>query len=159
MAVTPKDVRPMLDDTDRRILELLQSDARIPNNALASAVGIAPSTCHTRVRRLIDLGVIRGFKTDIDPAAVGYPLRALIAVRLQSEARGKIRSFVGEIRSVLGVSDVFFLAGDDDFLMHVASQDTEGLRQLVETINARPEVAGTTTSLVFEHQWGASPIF
>ncbi|GAB19621.1 putative AsnC family transcriptional regulator [Gordonia effusa NBRC 100432] len=149
----------MLDDTDRRILEFLQSDARIPNNALASAVGIAPSTCHGRVRRLVDIGVIRGFMTDIDPAAVGYPLRALIAVRLQSEARGKIRSFVGEIRTVAGVSDVFFLAGDDDFLMHVASQDTDGLRKLVEAINGRPEVAGTTTSLVFEHQWGASPIF
>ena len=57
----PKDVRPgELDDIDRRILTTLHVDARISNSALAEAVGIAPSTCHGRVRRLQDIGVIRG---------------------------------------------------------------------------------------------------
>ena len=66
----PKDVRAAdLDNVDRRILSLLHADARITNNALAEAVGIAASTCHGRVRRLVDLGVIRGFYTDIDPVA------------------------------------------------------------------------------------------
>lgn len=71
-AASSKDVRPAeLDEVDRRILSLLHGDARMPNNALADTVGIAPSTCHGRVRRLVDLGVIRGFYTDIDPVAVG----------------------------------------------------------------------------------------
>ena len=77
----PNDVRPAgLDKVDRKILTLLHGDARIPNNALAEAVGIAPSTCHGRVRRLVDLGVIRGFYTDVDPVAVGLPLQAMISV-------------------------------------------------------------------------------
>ena len=65
----PKDVRPQIDDVDRRILNALHADARIPNSALAELAGIAPSTCHGRLRRLVDLGVIRGFYTDVDPAA------------------------------------------------------------------------------------------
>ena len=156
----PKDVRPAdLDEVDRRILSLLHDDARITNNALAEAVGIAPSTCHGRVRRLVDLGVIRGFYTDIDPVAVGSPLQAMISVTLQSSARGKIRSFIQQIRRRRQVMDVYFLAGADDFILHVAARDTEDLRSfVVENLNADTDVAGTQTSLIFEHLRGAAPI-
>src|SRR6185312_15199584 len=86
--VAPKDVRTgQIDDVDRRILNALHDDARIPNSALAELVGIAPSTCHGRVRRLQELGVIRGFYADIDPAALGLTLQAMISVSLQSNAR------------------------------------------------------------------------
>jgi DNA-binding Lrp family transcriptional regulator len=156
----PKDVRPPdLDEVDRKILSLLHGDARITNNALAEAVGIAPSTCHGRVRRLVDLGVIRGFYSDIDPVAVGLPLQAMISVNLQSNARGKIRSFIQQIRSRRQVMDVYFLAGADDFILHVAARDTEDLRSfVVENLNADADVAGTQTSLIFEHLRGAAPI-
>jgi DNA-binding Lrp family transcriptional regulator len=157
---SPKDVRPAdLDQVDRNILSLLHGDARITNNALAEAVGIAPSTCHGRVRRLVDLGVIRGFYTDIDPVAVGLPLQAMISVTLQSNARGKIRSFIQQIRHRRQVMDVYFLAGADDFILHVAARDTEDLRSfVVENLNADADVAGTQTSLIFEHLRGAAPI-
>jgi len=157
---SPKDVRPAdLDDLDRRILSLLHADARITNNALAETVGIAPSTCHGRVRRLVDLGVIRGFYTDIDPVAVGMSLQAMISVSLQSNARGKIRSFIQQISKKRQVMDVYFLAGADDFLLHVAARDTEDLRSfVVENLNADADVAGTQTSLIFEHLRGAAPI-
>ena len=111
------------------------------------------------MRRLVDLGVIRGFFADVDPAAVGRPLRAMVAVSLQADARGQIRRFVGEIAAYDEVIDVFFLAGADDYMLHVATADTEALRQFVERLNSRPEVAGTTTSLVFEHRRGDAPIY
>lgn len=157
---TSKDVRPPdLDEIDRRILLTLHADARIPNSALADAVGIAPSTCHGRLRRLQDLGVIRGFYTDIDPAAVGLPLQAMISVTLQANARGKIRSFIQQIRQRPQVMDVYFLAGADDFILHVAARDTDDLRAfVVENLNADTNVAGTQTSLIFEHLRGASPL-
>ncbi|MDL9936319.1 Lrp/AsnC family transcriptional regulator [Gordonia sp. ABSL1-1] len=156
----PKDVRAVeLDETDRTLLRILQVDARIPNSELAARVGIAASTCHGRVRRLIDLGVIRGFFADVDPAAVGRPLRAMVAVSLKSDARAQIREFVGEIATHDEVIDVFFLAGADDYLLHVATADTQTLRDFVEMLNDRHEVAGTTTSLVFDHRRGGAPIF
>ena len=107
---------------------LLHRDARMPNSALADAVGIAPSTCHGRVRRLQELGVIRGFYADIDPAAIGLSLQAMISVSLQANARAKIRSFIQQIRRKPQVMDVYFLAGADDFILHVAARDTEDLR-------------------------------
>jgi DNA-binding Lrp family transcriptional regulator len=159
-ARSSKDVRPSgLDEVDRRILLALHADARISNSALADAVGIAPSTCHGRVRRLQEIGVIRGFYTDIDPAAVGLSLQAMISVSLQSNARGKIRSFIAQIRKRPQVMDVYFLAGGDDFILHVAARDTDDLRAfVVENLNADADVAGTQTSLIFEHLRGASPL-
>jgi DNA-binding Lrp family transcriptional regulator len=158
--VPPKDVRPIeLDDTDRRILTALHADARISNSALAELVGIAPSTCHGRVRRLQDVGVIRGFYADIDPAAIGLSLQAMISVSLQSNARGRIGTFIHHIRRRPQVMDVYFLAGADDFILHVAARDTDDLRSfVVENLNADADVAGTQTSLIFEHLRGASPL-
>lgn len=155
-----KDVRaPDIDDVDRRILAVLHADARTPNSALADAVGIAPSTCHGRVRRLQELGVIRGFYADIDPAAIGLPLQAMVSVSLQSGARGKIRHFVQQIRRRPQVIDVYFLAGADDFIIHVAARDTDDLRSfVVDSLNADSDVAGTQTSLIFEHLRGAAPL-
>jgi DNA-binding Lrp family transcriptional regulator len=155
-----KDVRPVeIDDVDRRILTALHADARMSNSALADLIGIAPSTCHGRVRRLQEVGVIRGFYADIDPAAIGLTLQAMISVSLQSNARGKIRSFIHHIRSRPQVMDVYFLAGADDFILHVAARDTDDLRAfVVENLNADADVAGTQTSLIFEHLRGASPL-
>lgn len=155
-----KDVRPAdIDDVDRRILTTLHADARISNSALADAVGIAASTCHGRVRRLQELGVIRGFYTDIDPSAIGLSLQAMISVSLQSNARGKIGNFIRQIRRKPQVMDVYFLAGADDFILHVAARDTDDLRQfVVENLNADADVAGTQTSLIFEHLRGAAPL-
>ena len=160
LASASKDVRAAsVDDVDRRILTALHNDARISNSALAELVGIAPSTCHGRVRRLQDLGVIRGFYADIDPAAIGLTLQAMISVSLQFNARAKIRDFIQQIRRKPQVMDVYFLAGADDFILHVAARDTDDLRSfVVENLNADANVAGTQTSLIFEHLRGASPL-
>lgn len=153
-----QDVRAV-DDVDRRILNALHADARISNSALADAVGIAPSTCHGRVRRLQEIGVIRGFFTDVDPAAIGRPLQAMISVSLQASARAKIRPFLQVMRQLPQVIDVYFLAGADDFILHVAARDTDDLRSfVVENLNSDPDVAGTQTSLIFEHLRGGAPL-
>lgn len=142
----------MLDETDRRILRLLEQDARVPNNALAAAVGIAPSTCLGRVRALREAGVIRGFHAEIDPAALGRGLQAMIAVRMQAGARSQLTAFAQRIAGRPEVMDVYFVAGADDFLIHVAVRDTTTLRAfVVDQLSARPDVALTETSLIFEH--------
>jgi DNA-binding Lrp family transcriptional regulator len=145
-------VRPVLDEVDRRILAHLVSDARIPNNALADLVGIAPSTCLARMRALRKSGVIRGYHADIDPAALGRPIQAMIAVRLQSHARGHITEFVAKVAALPEVLNVFFLGGTDDFLVHIAATGTENLRDfVVVNLSGNPDVALTETNLIFEH--------
>ncbi|UPO77305.1 Lrp/AsnC family transcriptional regulator [Arthrobacter sp. Helios] len=147
----PKDRRE-LDALDRRILELLQADARMPNNAIAAAVGIAPSTCHGRIRTLQENGVIRGFHADVDPAATGRGLQAMIAIRLHAHARSNLATFKDYLAQLPGVESIFFVTGDRDFLIHVALSDSEALRDLVaHNISVHSEVAGTNTSVIFEY--------
>jgi DNA-binding Lrp family transcriptional regulator len=142
----------LVDEVDRRILAHLAADARIANNALAQAVGIAPSTCLGRVRALRESGVIRGYHADIDPAAVGRPLQAMIAVRLQAHARGHMTEFVAKVAQLPEVLNVFFLGGADDFLVHIAAAGTETLRHfVVVNLSGNPDVALTETNLIFEH--------
>jgi len=150
-SVRPNDVRPLIDETDRRILEVLAVEARIPNNALAERVGIAPSTCLGRVRALVASGVIRGFYADIDPEAVGHPLQAIIAIRLQVDARDVIHSFAKRLAGMAEVRNVFFVAGGHDFFVRVATQDIAELRQFVlVNLSGSPEVAATETNVILE---------
>ena len=154
----PRSQPAQLDDVDRKILEVLAANGRTPNNALAAAVGIAPSTCLGRVRALQTSGAIRGFHADIDPAALGRPLQAMIAVRLQAGARSRMMAFTDRIRKRPEVVDVYFLGGADDFLLHVAAADAGALRDfVVDQLSAYPEVALTETNLIFEHVKGAGP--
>ena len=148
----PKDLHPVVDDIDRRILAALADDARIPNNALAESVGIAPSTCLGRVRALRESGVIRGYHAEIDPAALGRPIQAMIAVRLQAHARGHMTEFVKRVAELPEVLNVFFLGGADDFLVHIAATGTQNLRDfVVVNLSGNPDVALTETNLIFEH--------
>ena len=157
-AFPPKDVQPVVDEIDRRLLRELAADARTPNNALAERVGIAPSTCLGRVRSLRERGVIRGYHADIDPAALGRPLQAMIAVRLQSSARGHIPGFMAAMAELPEVLNVFFLGGADDFMLHIAATNTENLRDfVVVNLSGHPDVALTETNLIFEHLRAGAP--
>jgi DNA-binding Lrp family transcriptional regulator len=145
-------VRSSLDEIDKQLLRDLAADARLPNNALAERAGIAPSTCLGRVRALRARGVIRGYHADIDPAALGRPIQAMIAVRLQSHARGHIPAFMAKIAKLPEVLNVFFLGGADDFLVHIAAASTDNLRDfVVVNLSGDPDVALTETNLIFEH--------
>jgi DNA-binding Lrp family transcriptional regulator len=147
----PKEVRP-LDDTDRALLRALVDNARISNKELAERVGIAASTCLARVRTLRESGVIRGFHADIDPRAIGHDLEAMIAIRLQPSARGGLNDVITKMSRRPEVLDVYFVAGANDFLVHVATSSTDELRRFVaDHLNRDPAIAGTETNLIFEH--------
>jgi DNA-binding Lrp family transcriptional regulator len=75
----------------------------------------------------------------------------MVAVRLQSHARSRIRAFVADVAGLPEVLNVYFLAGKDDFLLHVAAASTATLRDFVETLSSNPDVSYTETSLIFEH--------
>ncbi|QOT19910.1 Lrp/AsnC family transcriptional regulator [Paenarthrobacter sp. YJN-5] len=141
-----------LDPLDRRLLALLTSNARQTNQALAESLGIAPSTCLARLKSLRDSGTIQRFTIDIDPQAIGQPLQALVSVRLRPGARHLMSSFAQELRTMPEISQFFVLGGADDFLIHITARDTEHIRQFVlDRLSSNQAVAGTQTSLVFEH--------
>jgi len=147
-----------LDALDAAIVRQLAEDARVPNNVLAARLGIAPSTCHGRVRSLFERGVIRGVHADIDQTKIGRPLQAMISVRLRPHARGHLPAFAQAMVALPEVLNVFFLAGADDFLVHVATAGSDQLRDfVVEHLSSSQDVAMTETSLIFDHLRGHPP--
>jgi DNA-binding Lrp family transcriptional regulator len=151
-----KEVRspvPMLDDVDRAIIRLLARDARTPNSALAATIGIAPSTCFERIRRLRAQGVIKGYHADVDPRALGQDIQAMVAVRMHPTARAQIAALLGYLTELPGVLNVFFVSGVNDFQVHVAVATTDELRAfVVDHLSSKKEVSSTETSLIFEHR-------
>ncbi len=146
-----------LDRIDFGIIEALQNDARISNKELAARVGLAPSSCLERVRRLRGDGVLRGFHADAAPEALGIGLEAMISVRLRVHSRAAFESFGEHVRALHEAVAVYQLGGVDDFLVHVAVRDAEHLRELVmDQFTARPEVERMVTALIFEHHRAAA---
>ncbi len=141
-----------LDSSDIAILAVLNTNARISNKDLAEHVGLAPSTCLERVRRLVEAGAIRDFHADIDLAMLGFGLQAMIAVRLQRHSRKVVTSFREYVLGLTEVRTVYHVAGADDFLVHVAVRDADHLRDLaMDAFTTRSEVAHIETRLIFEH--------
>ncbi|MGF3057373.1 Lrp/AsnC family transcriptional regulator [Microbacterium sp. YY-01] len=144
-----------LDDVDLTLVNELSRNGRLANSELAARAGIAESTCLNRVRSLVMRGVITGFYADVSPTALGLHLEALITIRLHAHARGDLRRFQKYLENLSATQRVYFLAGDRDFLVHVAVHDAGALRELVsDTLSLRPEVASTSTSLIFAHAAG-----
>lgn len=141
-----------LDRIDRRLLALLSKDARASNKELAAAVGLSASACHSRLARLIRDGHIRGFHADVDPAAFGVTLRAIVFVNLSRHLKSVVDPFREHARKLPEVLDIFYVAGSHDLLLHVAVKDVEHLRRLVnDDLSTYEAVGQIETSLIFEH--------
>ncbi|WP_168915857.1 Lrp/AsnC family transcriptional regulator [Microcella flavibacter] len=151
-APPPQIARPTpLDAVDMVLLAELESNARLTNAALAARAGIAESTCTQRLRALRAGGAIRRFRADVDPAALGLTMQAVIKVRLASHSRDQVHAFRELLPSIPNVLTIFHLAGADDYLLHVAVDSAVALRDLVlEHITVHPGVRHTETQLVFE---------
>ncbi|HKX67722.1 MAG TPA: Lrp/AsnC family transcriptional regulator [Intrasporangium sp.] len=140
-----------IDATDRALVQALLEDGRLSNAELARRVGLPESTCSGRVRALRESGVIRGIHADVNHAALGRPMEAIIALRFAGHTRTSMDSFRERIAAVPGVIAAFHVAGADDFLVHVTAPSSDDLRDLVlDHLTSVEGVAHAQTSLVFE---------
>ncbi|MFT7624176.1 MAG: DNA-binding Lrp family transcriptional regulator [Myxococcota bacterium] len=149
-----------LDRIDHRILASLQNNARLSNKELAGMVGLAPSSCLARVRRLTSSGALRSFRATLDPAAIGVGLQAVVSVQLHSHSTASFVSFEQQVLELNEVVAVYNLAGADDFLVHVAVRGPGHLHDFVmECITSRGEVRRVETNLIFEYHSRPMPIY
>lgn len=146
-----REYRP-LDETDTMLIELLQENGRMPNSELAERAGIAPSTCISRVKALLERGIITGFTATVDPLSVGIDLQVLISVSIRAGARQRIAELSEQLQRQPEVMQLFFLGGAEDFIIHLAAHSAEQVRDFVmDHLSAHPAVASTRTSMVFDH--------
>lgn len=141
-----------LDALDTAILGQLQDDARRTNRDVAAAVGVAPTTALDRTRALRERGVILGASLDVDLAAIGRPVQALVAVRIRPPTRANIEGFRSWVIDLPETIGVFVVSGSEDFLVHVAVPDNDALYAFViDRLTQRPEIADVRSSVVYEH--------
>ncbi len=138
----------MIDDTDRRILEILQDDARISNAEIARRIGMAPSATLERIRKLEDRRLIRGYTARVDPAALGLPLLAFVFVRAEEPVG--CTSTGDALAAFPAVQEVHHVAGEDCFLVKVRAAHPEALGQLLREFGGIPTVRSTRTTVVLE---------
>ena len=137
----------MIDDIDRRILQLLHDDARMANAAIARDVGLAPSAIFQRIRKLETEGIIRGYHARLDPDALDQGLLAFVSVQTGEGARAAETGAM--LAAIPEVVEVHRVVGDDCFLLKVRVRDTTALGRLLdEHIQRLPPVASTRTTIV-----------
>jgi DNA-binding Lrp family transcriptional regulator len=140
-----------LDRIDAKILATLQKNARLSNKELAAVIGLAPSSCLQRVRRMRAAGILRGFHAEINPGALGIGLEAMVAVRLRRHSRKMYRTFGTHLLSIKEAVAHYNLAGSHDVLVHVTVRDTAHLYDLLlDSFTTRPEVDRLQTYLIYE---------
>lgn len=147
-----------LDGLDRQALRELMRDARITNRALAARLGVAESTAHARMRTLERRGVVTAYEAVVSQRALGLDLQALVGVTLRPGARQtSIVRFSEETRVRPQVVQLFFIGGVDDFVVHVAVEDSSALREfVVGHLSGHDSVASTRTNIIFEYRRNAA---
>ena len=123
-----------LDDTDWRLLHLLQADAARSNQALAEAAGVSPATALRRVRRLVETGVIERQVALLNPAAVGAGLAALVEVSLDRQGAEHLDAFEARAVAEVNVQQVWRVSPGPDFMLVVQIADMPAYHALAQRL-------------------------
>ena len=140
------------DRTDRAILAVLQQDGRRSMAELARDVRMSASAVAERVRRLEEAGVIRGYRADVDPEALGYAVLAHLRLRYPSSTYGPLHALLADIPEVL---EAHHVTGDDCFVIKVVATSMRDLERITGRIGA---LGSVTTSVAYSSPIIARPI-
>src|SRR3954454_14676625 len=132
-----------LDPTDWAILEELQNDARLSLTELGRRVNLSSSATTERVRRLESIGVITGYRADVDLTKVGYPVLAVVRLKYPGSRHQPLHHLLAERREIL---ECLRTTGDDCYTLKVAATSMEHLETLVDELAG---LGSTTTSVVY----------
>lgn len=140
-----------LDDIDRKIIAALQAEGRLPIVDLADKVGLSPTPCQRRVKRLEEEGVITGYAALIAPAALGYGLQALVEVTLDDHSEKTVEAFEAAIRARPEVVACYAVTGDMDFLLHIFAPDLNSFSDFaLKALLRMPGVKGSRSSFIMQ---------
>jgi Lrp/AsnC family transcriptional regulator len=112
-----------LDRLDREILRLIASDASLSLAEIAEKIGLTPTPCWKRIRRMEEAGIINGRIAKIDPIKVGLPVSAFVAVETADHSAGWLQRFADVVRDTPEIVDAWRMSGDVDYLLHVVVPD------------------------------------
>ncbi|MER9337953.1 Lrp/AsnC family transcriptional regulator [Mesorhizobium sp. M0293] len=118
-----------LDRADASLLDAVQKDNRLTSEELADKVGLSPTACQRRLKRLRSEGVIEADVSIISPKAVGRPVTMIVLVSLERERADIVDRFKTSIRNTREVMIGYYVTGDADFILVVTAKDMEDYEQ------------------------------
>jgi Lrp/AsnC family leucine-responsive transcriptional regulator len=140
-----------LDDIDRRIVDALQADGRLAMVDLADKVGLSPTPCQRRVKRLEEEGVIARYAALVTPRAMGFELQAMVQVTLDDHSEKTVEAFESAIRARTEVVACYAMTGDMDFLLHVQAVDLASFSDFaMKALLRMPGVRDTRSSFIMQ---------
>jgi Lrp/AsnC family transcriptional regulator, leucine-responsive regulatory protein len=145
-----------LSDTDRRILELLQSDGRASYAEIGAAIGMSAPSAHEHVKRLEARGAITGYRADIDARVAGIGVLAFTLIR---QAPGTTATdLTAAFAEIPELEECHHIAGEADYLLKVRAVDTLDLERVMRRIQGVPHVYTTETDVVFSTAFERRPL-
>ena len=140
-----------IDRIDRKILNLLQNDARLTYQQIAEAVSLSASPCLRRIKRLEAAGIIKSYVALLDPQKLGLGLLAYVSVKLEKRSASTLQSFRAAVHSWPEVVACYAMTGDMDYLLRVHTSDLEHFTRFVmDRLMILPEVMDVKSSFALE---------
>lgn len=131
-----------MDAVDRKILGLLEGDARLTYGEIGKRVGLAASSVHDRVRKLEKSRVVKGYRAEIDLDKVGLPITAFVSLALRPASPNQIPAKISEFPLV---ESCYSVAGDNSYALIVRAPSTKALEELLDALRAKLEVVTKST--------------
>jgi DNA-binding Lrp family transcriptional regulator len=148
-----------LDEFDRKILALLQVDARLTNNDLSARVHLSPSQCSRRRQRLEDEGLILGYRAALDREKLGFLLVSMVSVTLATHNRDNARRFADLVSRLPEVQEAHALTGEMDYVLKVVTPDLKMLSEFVNgVLLPHDSVQHVKTAIVLDTLKEAGPL-
>jgi len=138
-----------LDQIDRKVLEILQDNAKITNAQLSKEIGLSPAPTLERVKKLETSGIIQSYHAKLDRERVGLGVTTIVMVTLVGHKKQVTDSFVKKVSDIPEIIECHHITGDGDFLLKVIAKDiTSYQKLLLEVINEIEEVANTKSMVI-----------
>ncbi|WP_266362236.1 Lrp/AsnC family transcriptional regulator [Tellurirhabdus rosea] len=138
-----------LDQIDRKVLEILQSNGRITNAQLSKEIGLSPAPTLERVKKLETSGIIQSYHAQLNREKVGLGVTTFVQVTLVGHKKQVTESFVSKVMGIPEIIECHHITGSGDFLLKVIAKDISSYQVLMlEKINEIEEVASTQTMVI-----------
>ena len=137
-----------IDKTDKKILEILQRNAKITNAKLSKEIGLSPAPTLERVRKLEAKGIISGYNAKLDMSKIGLGVSTFVMVTLKGHNKKNLVSFLDKIKDVNNVIECHHITGSADFILKVVSENIESYQELMLETVSEIEVTASLQSMV-----------
>jgi len=138
-----------VDKFDLAILKVLQGDARASLQDISKLVGLSPTPCWNRIRKVEADGVIQGYTVRIDPAAIGFTETVIVQVTLESHTDETLYDFGKSLEQIPEVLEAYLVSGDYDYYIRIAVKDTRDYERLLrERLYRIPGIRHSKSSFV-----------